>query len=136
MTPRTFHIGNSREKLMRVLSLLSSFLIQPKDDLELEIRTRRKEKSNAQRGYWHALLGEWGKALGYTKAEMKDVAKRELMGSHIVMLPNGKKYEVIPSSEDEDRFGYSQLIDGTLRLAAESGVLLNDPRPARDRRAA
>lgn len=121
--PRTFHIGNSREKLMRVLSILASLLVTDKDDLELSIGPRRKAKTNAQRNAWHAMLGEWGKALGYTVPEMKCVAKRELMGTHWVKV-NGKDYEIFPSSEDEDRFGYSALIDGTFRLAAEMGVLL------------
>jgi hypothetical protein len=130
--PRIFHVGNSREKFLRVLSILSSLLITEKDDLELEIRPRRREKTNKQRGTWHALLTEWGKALGYTMPEMKCVAKRELMGTHWIKLPNGKDYEVFPSSEDEDRFGYAELIDGTLRIAAESGVLLE----IKERRAA
>lgn len=127
---RTFHVGNDRQKLLRVLSLLGSFLIQPKDDWEIEVRPRRKEKTHAQRGMWHAILTEWGRGLGYTMPEMKNVAKRELMGTHFITLPNGKQYEIFPSSEDEDRFGYSALIDGTLRLAAESGVLIEDKRAA------
>lgn len=122
--PRIFHIGNSREKLMRVLSALSSFLITEKDDIELEVRPRRREKTHQQRKAWHAMLSEWGKALGYTTPEMKCVAKRELMGTHWIDV-KGKKYEIFPSSEDEDRFGYSELIEGTLRLAAETGVLLD-----------
>lgn len=127
--PRIFHIGNSREKLMRVLSILSSFLVSQKDDLEIEVRTRRKEKTHTQRKTWHALLTEWGKEIGYTMPEMKCVAKRELMGTHWVKV-NGKDYEIFPSSEDEDLFGYSALIDGTLRLAAEGGVLLDIRRAA------
>jgi hypothetical protein len=127
--PRTFYVGNSREKLLRVLSVLSSLLIKDDDDLEIEVRPRRKEKTHAQRKTWHALLSEWGRELGYTLPEMKNVAKRELMGTRWIKL-NGKDYEIFPSSEDEDRFGYSELIDGTLRLAAETGVLLDIRRAA------
>jgi hypothetical protein len=130
--PRVFHVGNSREKLMRVLSILSSLLVSQKDDIEIEVRPRRREKTNKQRGTWHALLTEFGKELGYTMPQMKDVVKRELMGSEFITMPNGKKYEVFASSEDEDRFGYADLIDGTLRIAAEQGVLLQ----IRDRRVA
>ena len=121
---RTFHVGNSREKFMRVLSVLASLLVRKEDDLEIEVRERRKEKTAKQRGAWHALLTEFGKALGYTMPQMKEVVKRELMGSEWITLPNGKKYEVIPSSEAEDRYGYNDLIEGTLRIAAENGVLL------------
>lgn len=122
--PRTFYIGNSRAQLLRVLSILTSFFIGEKDDLEIEVRQRRKEKTHDQRKAWHALLTEFGRHLGYTMPQMKEVVKRELLGSEWITLPNGKKYEVIPSSEDEDRYGYSRLIDETLRIAAENGVLL------------
>lgn len=121
---RTFHIGNRREKLMRVLSILASLLVADKDDLELSIGPRRKEKTHTQRKTWHALLTEFGKALGYTMPQMKEVVKREIMGSEWISMPGGKKYEVIPSSEAEDLFGYAELIDHTIRIAAENGVLL------------
>lgn len=129
--PRIFHVGNSRELLHRVLSVLSSLLITDKDDIEIEVRQRRKEKTHTQRKTWHALLTQWGKELGYTMPEMKNVAKRELIGTHWIKV-NGKDYEIFPSSEDEDKYGYIELIDGTLRLAAEMGVLLE----IKDRRAA
>jgi hypothetical protein len=120
---KTFHIGNSRVRLHQVLGQLANFLIKPTDDYELEIRKVSKSKTAKQRGTWHMLLTEWGKELGYTMPEMKNVAKRELMGTRWITV-SGKNYEIFPSSEDEDKFGYAALIDGTLRLAAESGVLL------------
>ena len=123
---RTFHIGGSREKLMRVLSMLSNLLVTPEDDLELSIGPRRKEKSHQQRKKWHAMLEDMARQLGYTKPQMKEVVKSELMGSEWITLPSGRKYEVIPSSEDEDRFGYSELIEGTYRVAAENGIVLSE----------
>lgn len=122
--PRVFHVGNSRDKWLRVLSMLASFLISEKDDIEIEVRPRRKEKTHSQRNVWHALLTEFGREVGYTKAQMKDVVKREFYGSEWIKMPNGKSYEVIPSSEESDRFDYSALIDFTLQLAAEQGILL------------
>lgn len=130
MNERLFRIGNSRKRLHEVLSLLANFLIRQEDDYELIIRQARKEKTHDQRKAWHALLTEFGKALGYTMPQMKEAVKRELLGSEWITLPNGKRYEVIPSSEAEDRYGYSALIDGTLRIAAENGVLLDVRRVA------
>ena len=124
ITERTFRIGNSRQRLLAVLSQLSSFLIQETDDWEIVVRKARKEKTHQQRKTWHALLTEFGQALGYTMPQMKQVVKREIFGAEWIKLPNGKEVEVIQSSEDEDRHGYANLIDHTLRIAAENGVLL------------
>lgn len=97
--------------------------LEEADDLEVEIRQRRKEKTHAQRGTWHALLRDWGREVGYTLQEMKQVVKRELMGTSFIEV-HGKRYEIFPSSEDEDRYGYSRLIDDTLMLAAKQGIVL------------
>lgn len=122
--PRIFAIGNSQSKLAQVVNVLAAFRLTEEDDIEIEVRPRRKEKTDTQRRTWHALLADFGRQLGYTMPQMKEVVKRELLGSEWITLPSGKRHEVIPSSEDEDRYGYSELIDGTLRIAAENGVLL------------
>jgi hypothetical protein len=130
VSARTFHIGNDRQKLMRVLVLLGSFLVQAKDDWEIEIRPRRKEKSHEQRKMWHAILEEFGRAVGYTLPEIKQVMKEEFFGVEVKTLPDGKQYRVTQSSEDAERMRYSELIDFTLRRAAENGVLIEDRRAA------
>lgn len=127
--PRVFHCGNSKERLSQVSRVLAVFTVEEADDIEVEIRPRRKSITHEQRKTWHVLLRDWGKELGYTVNEMKNVAKRELMGTKVIEV-RGKRYEVFPSSEDEDRYGYSELIEGTLRLAAESGCLLDIRRAA------
>lgn len=124
MMERAFRIGNSRKRMFEVLSVLSNFLIKDEDDYELWIGPARQEKTPKQRKTWHALLTEFGKAIGHTMPEMKIVVKREILGSSWIKMPNGKDYEIIPSSEDEERYGYANLIDQTLRIAAENGVLL------------
>jgi hypothetical protein len=127
---RTFFIGNSREKLQRVLSLLASFMITEEDDLEIEIRPRRKEKTHQQRKLWHAMLKEFGESIGYTLPQIKQVVKQKIFGTEWVNLPDGTKLEITQSSEDEDRYGYARLIDETMRIAAEQGVLLQPRRAA------
>lgn len=122
--PRTFHVGNSREKLMRVLSQLANLMVMPDDDLELTIGPRRKAKTHLQRKTWHALLTDFGRELGYTMPQMKAVVKQILLGTEWVRLPDGTSHEITQSSEDEDRYGYARLIDDTIRIADEQGVVL------------
>jgi hypothetical protein len=96
--------------------------------LEVVIRRPRKEKSASQRGLWHAMLADMAKEMGYTPAEMKQVVKAEYYGTTRIKLASGHVVEVVPSSEEEDREGYGRLIDFTLRLAAENGIILQDRR--------
>lgn len=97
--------------------------------LELILRTARKEKSEAQRNYWHAILEEFGLAIGETKPRMKQIVKQEYYGLDERVMPNGRKVYTVQSSEDEDAEGYGRLIDFTLRLAAEQGIYIQDKRP-------
>lgn len=121
--PRVFHVGASKARMEQVARVLMVLPPDEQDDLEVEIRQRRREKTHEQRRTWHVLLRDWGKEVGYTLKEMKQVVKRELLGTKFIEV-HGKKYEIFPSSEDEDRYGYSALIEATLRMAAENGVLL------------
>lgn len=127
--PRLFYVGNAQSRMQQVARVLNVLTLDEQDDIEIEIRQRRKEKTHLQRKTWHTLLRDWGREIGYTTNEMKNVVKRELMGTKVIKV-GGKDYEIFPSSEDEDRYGYSELIDGTLRLAAESGILLEIRRAA------
>lgn len=108
---------------------LSRLPLDFRQPIEVVVRPERAEKSHEQRGYWHILLRDLGRELGYTKDEMKQVIRREFFGSRWVTLPSGERYEVIPSSEEADRTEYSELIELTLRVGAENGVILSDPRP-------
>ena len=46
---RRWYIGNSREKLMKVCSLLAQFLVKPEHDWELVLREHRKARGRRQR---------------------------------------------------------------------------------------
>ncbi len=96
--------------------------------VEIIVRSPRREKTQSQRAYWHAVLDEFGKELGYTRPQMKIVVKRLYYGSDWIALPDGTKHEVVESSEKEDRAAYGRLIDFTLQLAAEQNVRIRDPR--------
>ena len=125
MMERLFHIGNSSKRLHEVLSLLSNFLINPEDDYVLEIRPARREKSHDQRKLFHSLCKEAGKELGHTPGQIKDMVKQEYFGLDQITTKKGKTYTVVQSSEEADRFEYSELIECLLRWASENGVLLD-----------
>lgn len=125
MIERQYRIGNSRQRLMEVLSLLASFLIKPEDDYVLEIRPARKEKSHDQRKLFHALCAQAGKELGHTPGQIKAMVKQEFFGVDQITTRSGKTYNVVQSSEEADRIEYSALIEALLQWAAENGVLLD-----------
>lgn len=124
-----YYIGNSKPKLLHFVKVLADLAIKDEDDLEIIVRQRVKEKTDSQRNLWHKLLTEFGAALGYTAQEsttiLKDAVKAELLGTREVTV--GEHSHTVPlSSERQDRFNYSGLIEGTYRLAAQEGILLSD----------
>ena len=126
--PRRFRADDGAS-IKAAVDYIMRLQVGPRQVVEIEVRPERRGKTGSQRGYWHAMLDELGKAFGYTPSQMKEVVKREYYGADIIKLPDGRKYEVVQSSEAEDREGYGRLIDFTLQLAAEQGVRIRDPRP-------
>lgn len=124
MIERRYFVITSREQARAVVEAIARLDVSEAHPAEIVIRPVRKEKTHDQRAAWHALLTEFGNAIGYTLREIKEVVKREYYGTDTVTLPNGKKIEIVQSSEDEDRDGYSRLMDFTLRFAAEQGIHL------------
>ena len=96
--------------------------------LEIIVREPRKEKSHDQRKLWHAVLSDLALEVGHTPAEMKHIVKSEYYGTDIITLPRGQRFEVVKSSEEEDRAGYSRLIDFTYQFAAQNGINIQDRR--------
>lgn len=126
MSARYF-LANSPERLRRVLAELSRLPASPARPLEVVVRQVRPRKTAEQRGLWHALLREMAAATGYTPGQMKEVVKREYYGPERIRFPDGGERETTPSSEEEDREGYSRLIEFTIAFAHEHGVDVTDP---------
>lgn len=97
--------------------------------VEIVVRAPSKEKSHDQRKLWHAMLAEIAVGTGYTPSQVKNLLKSEYYGVDRVRLPDGSSFDVVASSEDEDRRGYSRLIDFTIQFCAEHGVNVSDRRP-------
>jgi hypothetical protein len=95
-------------------------LIKPK---QITISDYKENKTNEQRNTFHKLCGLFGEATGYTKNEIKELVKAEVLDVTVVTLA-GREIEVRKSSEEVKRDEYSVLIETTYRLAAEAGVVL------------
>lgn len=129
MEPRRF-VVNAPDRLRALLASLMALPVSVERPLEFIVREPRREKSHEQRKLWHAMLDDMGRSMGHTPGEMKQIVKAEYYGVERIKLPNGHVVEVIQSSEEEDRAGYSRLVDFTTRFAAENGITLQDQRAA------
>lgn len=97
------------------------------DNMEVIIKPHKEDKTGEQRAWLHILFGLISEETGYTKVEVKELVKKQLLGTKIVTIGKVTK-EVTASSESESRKGYSELIEGTYRLAAEAGIQLPSPK--------
>jgi hypothetical protein len=95
---------------------------------EVEFRPHVEKKTMSQRNYWHKLIEIIAPHFGYTKAEMKDVVKEHVLGSQTYLGLDGVEKERLPSSEELKKKEYGELIDATIRLAAEEGIVIPDHR--------
>lgn len=122
---------DSRERLTAVLSALSRTLVEPRAPLELILRTERREKTHEQRKLWHVMMVDLAPLLGLTPAETKLLIKRLFFGVSVKIVKIADRevpIELVPSSEDLERKEYSDLIDFTIRFAAEQGFMIADRR--------
>ncbi|HCC80398.1 MAG: hypothetical protein Tp185DCM00d2C31949971_54 [Prokaryotic dsDNA virus sp.] len=86
-----------------------------------------EDKTAEQRAFFHTLCGIFADETGYTKGEIKELCKFELMGTTVVNLA-GREIEVVKSSETLKKQEYSELIETCYRLAAEAGIQLPNAR--------
>lgn len=132
MKGKTFYVGNSRGALMRVLSMLSSFLVKPEDDWELEIRPRKRTRSADQnRRYW-AILNEISQQIRptgqtYTADVWHEYFKVRFIGAEDVKLPNGKVITRPLSTTDLDVMAFGDYMTQIEAWAASHGLLVADP---------
>lgn len=89
----------------------------------ITVEDYKEDKTAEQRAFFHTLCGIFAEATGYTKGEIKELCKVELMGTTVVTLA-GREVEVVQSSEKLKKMEYSELIETCYRLAAEAGVIL------------
>lgn len=93
----------------------------------ITVEDYKEDKTAEQRAFFHTLCGIFGDETGYTKGEIKELCKVELMGTTVITLA-GKTTEVTASSETLHKLEYSELIETCYRLAAEAGISLPSAR--------
>lgn len=93
----------------------------------ITVEDYKQDKTAEQRGFFHTLCEILGNETGYTKAEIKELCKQELMGTTVVNV-GGIEREVVISSESLKRDEYSQLIETAYRLGAQAGIQLPSAR--------
>jgi hypothetical protein len=97
--------------------------IRGDDQMEVVIQKHKQRKTDEQRSWFHVLCSMLGNETGYTLGEIKQMVKGVVLGSTTVSVGN-QSFEVVESSEKQNRETYSQLIEGVYRLAAEAGIEL------------
>ena len=127
MTPIRFVIWKA-EQLRQVSAQLLSLAVSNDHRLEVYIRPATREKTHDQRKLWHAVLNDMALETGYTPAQIKAIVKAEYYGPDKFKMPDGSTFEAIQSSEDEDRAGYSRLIDFTYQFCADHEINIADRR--------
>lgn len=95
------------------------------DEIEVEIRKRRKKRSDVQNRYWHGvvipLLAEH---TGYTRDEMHEALKAKFLGSEDLALGLVRIGSTTKLSTEK----FADLVDQVVLWAAESlGVIIPLP---------
>ena len=89
------------------------FLREVEGDIWIDLKTAPKARSAQQNGYYRTIIRQIGLHLGYPEDEMHEVIK--------------EKFKV-KSTKDLDIEEFSELLDKIIRLAAEYGFIVKDPR--------
>ena len=118
--------------LIKKNALAAVMSIMGEDEMEVIIKKHVDDKTAEQRNWFHTLCGLLSTDTGYTKGQMKELIKQEVIGTTLVKFA-GRVREVTCSSEDQNKINYSELIEGAYRIGAEAGIVLPDPRPKKDR---
>lgn len=131
MTPLRF-IATSSDRLRQIAAQLVALPVSQERRLEVIIREPVREKTHDQRKLWHAVLSDIALDTGYTPAQVKALIKADYYGKDRITLRDGSTFDIVQSSEDEDRAGYSRLIDFTYQFCAEHGINIPERRAQGD----
>ena len=89
------------------------YISQNEGEVWIDIKSAPKTRSPQQNGYYRTIIRQIGLHLGYPEDEMHEVIK--------------EKFKV-KSTKDLDIEEFSELLDKIIRLAAEYGFIVKDPR--------
>jgi hypothetical protein len=118
------YIINSKQVKHNAIQAVTD--IMGADGMEVIVQKHKHDKTAEQRGWFHMLCKLLGDEAGYTLGEVKELVKKELLGTKQITI-GGVVKEVTESSEGQNRHGYSELIEGIYRIGAEAGIQLPAP---------
>ncbi len=132
---KSFVIGNSRQRLMQVISLLSNFLINPQDDYELVLRKRVYKRSTEQNKRYWALLNEISEGLpvqgvAHSAEAWHHYFRQKFIGSEDLTLPTGKVFSQPISTTTLDIGSFGEYMTQIESWAAGHGLLFSEDRMA------
>ena len=131
MTPKTYFI-DSRQKFLRVLSLLSNLLIDPAKPIEIVVKPASRSRSAEQNKRMWAILHEIAEQPvdgQLFPAEAYHVYFRGFfLGYEDYKLPNGKFVSQPISTTTLDVPAFSEYMAQIEAWAAQHGILLSDER--------
>jgi hypothetical protein len=133
MTVNTFY-GFVNESGVLTLDFPAQFKAYVKhlkgEEVEVEVRKRRSKRSLKQNASYHALLAVWALSEGHNIEDLKDDCLREVFGLREVVSPiTGEVRHVLaePHTSTLTTEQFARLMDRTVELAAECGVILELP---------
>jgi hypothetical protein len=100
------------------------------DEVELEIRRKREKRSLRQNAAFWAMLTEWARSEGWTLDDLKDAVMAEAFGTEEITMPITGELRRVPAKRHSSALTVTEfvhLIEETMRLAAECGVVLMAP---------
>jgi hypothetical protein len=119
-------IIDSKERRTFALSLIQG-IRQEDCPMEVTIEPYIEKHSDPQRALFHVAVRELSKETGYTEGEVKELVKKEILGTKIVKIGNTEREVTCSSEYDDDgkprdKPSYSELIEGLYRIAGEAGI--------------
>ena len=112
-------LDRPRDYAAHVRSLAGSFV-------ELTLRKQRtKRSSQANRFYWGQVVTPLGEQLGYDRQEMHEVLAMHFLRIEDCPITGAPRRKRTPATDTAE---FARYVDDCIRLAAEHGVVVEDPR--------
>jgi hypothetical protein len=93
------------------------------DDIhQVVIEPYDPKRTNAQNDLLHAWLRAVANETGYTVDEVKQIAKREILGVKRVEI-NGREHDVVPSTAGMGKKEFSEFVDRLIAWAQTNGFV-------------
>ena len=128
MTPFTGFVSDAGKLALDYPAQMTAYLKHlAGNEVEVEIRKRRSRRSAKQNGGFHAMIAPWAKAKGHDVDDLKSDLMGTVFGWAEKRTLADNRVPLRRHTSDLNTADFSELIDRTLQLAAECGVILEAP---------